>query len=86
MQPAGPAVRRGLPAGAGQAAAVKQDERMRECLLRGNEILDIDLLDEEVAIGVVFQDQARRERDGAFFPAGHRHRPPADMEAAEVLQ
>ena len=84
MQPAGAAVRRRLPAGAGQPAAVKQDERMRELLFGRDEILDIDLLDEELAVGVVFQDQARRKRDGALLLAGYGHDSPADMEAAEI--
>ena len=65
---------------------MKQDERVRECPFGRNEILDIDLLDQEIAIRVVLDSEFRREFDDALLPAGDRYGPAADMEAAEVLQ
>ena len=77
MQPARPSVRRGLPARPGQPPAVKQDQRVREFLFGGNEILDIDLLDQEFAVGVVFVAQLRRVIDEARLPSRHGHHPAA---------
>ena len=68
------------------APSVNQDERMREGLLGRNEVLDVDLRDQEVAIRIPFMHRVRSEPDRASFLAGDAHDPTACMKAPEVVE